>query len=74
MKDTPPIVLEKARPLLDRGGFVKYLNRLKGGGIYYGATESYDTGFPFAFVFNGHFVRKVSNFETLTISRSFLGD
>lgn len=74
MKDVPPIVLEKAKPLLDRGGFVKYLGRSKDGDIYYGAIESCDTGFPSVFIFNGPFVREVNGFEALAISRPFLED
>ncbi len=52
MKDVPSIVLEKAKFLLDRGGFVKYIGSSKDGDIYYGAIEDCDTGFPSVFIFD----------------------
>ncbi len=74
MKNIPSIVLEKAKFLLDRGGFVKYLGRSKDGDIFYGAIEGCDTGFPSVFIFNGRFVREINGFEALAISRPFLKD
>ena len=67
-------MLEKAKFLLDRGGFVKYLGRSKDGDIFYGAIEGCDTGFPSVFIFNGRFVREINGFEALAISRPFLKD
>lgn len=74
MKDVPSIVLEKAKFLLDRGGFVKYLGRSKDGDIYYGAIEGCETGFPSVFILNGHYVREVNGLEALAISRPLLED
>ena len=74
MKDVPSIVLEKAKSLLDRGGFVKYIGSSKDGDIYYGAIEDCDTGFPSVFIFDGHSVREVDGFEALAIAQSFLED
>lgn len=74
MKYVPPIVLEKAKFLLDRGGFVKYLGRSKDGDVYYGTIEGCETGFPYVFIFNGHSVREVNGFEALAISRPLLED
>lgn len=74
MKDVPSIVLDKAKFLLDRGGFVKYIGSSKDGDIYYGAIEDCDTGFPSVFIFDGHSVREVDGFEALAISQSFFED
>lgn len=74
MKDVPPIVLEKAKFLLERGGFVKYIGSSKDGDIYYGAIEDCDTGFPSVFIFDGHSVGEVDGFEALAISQSFFED
>lgn len=74
MKDIPSIVIEKAKFLLDKGGFVKYLGRSKDGDVYYGAIEGCDTGFPSVFIFDGHSVREVNGFEALAVSRPFLED
>lgn len=74
MKKIPSEVLEKAKFLLDSGGFVKYLGRSKDGDIFYGAIEGCDTGFPSVFIFNGRFVREVNGFEALAVSRPFLKD
>ncbi len=81
MKDVPSIVLEKAKFLLERGGFVKYLGRSKDGDVYYGAIENCygaiencETGFPSVFIFDGHLVKEVEGFEALAISRLFFED
>ncbi len=74
MKDVPSIVLEKAKFLLDRDGFVKYIGSSKDGDIYYGAIEGCETGFPFVFIFEVHSVREVDGFEALAISRPFFED
>ena len=74
MKDVPSIVLEKAKFLLERGGFVKYLGRSKDGDVYYGAIENCETGFPSVFIFDGHSVKEVEGFEALAISRLFFED
>ena len=74
MKDVPSIVLEKAKFLLERGGFVKYLGRSKDGDVYYGAIENCETGFPSVFIFDGHLVKEVEGFEALAILRLFFED
>lgn len=74
MKDVPSIVLEKAKFLLERGGSIKYIGRLRGNDIYYGAIEACETGFPSVFIFDGHSVKEVNGFEALTISRPFFKD
>lgn len=53
---------------------MKYIGRSKDGDVYYGAIEGCETGFPYVFIFDGHYVREVNGFEVFAILEPFLED